>query len=55
MDSSDDNIYIQSILTKKVVLKITEIGKNVQHNLEKKLNSAMKESALQKGLFARIQ
>jgi len=29
---SDDNIYIQSILNKRVVLKITEIGKNVQIN-----------------------
>lgn len=30
-------VYMQSLLTMKVVLKITEIGRNVKENLEKKI------------------
>lgn len=51
MDSSDDNIYIQSILTKKVVLKITEIGKNVQHNLEKKIKFSNEGKCIAEGFI----
>jgi DNA-directed RNA polymerase subunit E'/Rpb7 len=48
---SDDNIYIQSILTKKVVLKITEIGKNVQQNLEKKIKFSIEGKCITEGFI----
>jgi hypothetical protein len=31
-------VYIQSILTMKVILSITEVGKNIKQNLEKTIS-----------------
>ncbi len=34
-------VYLKSILERKVCLNITEIGKNIKNNLEKKLEFSM--------------
>ena len=36
-----NSVYVESLLTRKIALKITEIGKNVKANLTKKLATSM--------------
>ena len=36
-------VYIQSILTMKVILSITEVGKNIKQNLEKTISKKMEK------------
>ena len=44
-------VYIDSLLTKKVVLTITEIGKNIKDNLQKKLANSMEGKCIEEGFI----
>ena len=44
-------VYIKSQLTRKIVLPITEIGKNVKQNLEKKLMSQIEGRCIPEGFI----
>ena len=44
-------VYIDSLLTKKVVLTITEIGKNIKENLQKKLANLMEGKCIEEGFI----
>jgi len=44
-------VYIKSILTQKVILHITEIGKNIKQNLEKKLVSLNEGKCIVEGFI----
>lgn len=44
-------VYIKSVLTKKVVLSITEIGKNIKQNLEKKIVSQTEGRCIAEGFI----
>jgi DNA-directed RNA polymerase subunit E'/Rpb7 len=44
-------VYIKSQLTRKIVLSITEIGKNVKQNLEKKLMSQIEGRCIPEGFI----
>jgi len=48
---TDYGIYIKSILTKKIPLKITEIGKNVKGNLTKKIVSSIEGKCIIEGFI----
>lgn len=43
--------YIKSLLTKKVILTITEIGKNIKQNLEDKIVSLMEGKCIEEGFI----
>lgn len=42
-------VYVDSLLSKKVVLKITEIGKNIKQNLEKKIKNSIEGKCITEG------
>jgi DNA-directed RNA polymerase subunit E'/Rpb7 len=44
-------VYIQSLLTMKVYLSITEIGKNIKSNLEKKIQSKTEGRCIAEGFI----
>lgn len=44
-------VYIDSLLTKKVVLTITEIGKNIKENLRRKLAVLMEGKCIEEGFI----
>lgn len=44
-------VYIDSLLTKKVVLTITEIGKNIKENLQRKLATSMEGKCIEEGFI----
>ena len=44
-------VYIKSILTQKVILHITEVGKNIKQNLEKKLVSLNEGKCIVEGFI----
>jgi DNA-directed RNA polymerase subunit E'/Rpb7 len=44
-------VYIDSVLTKKVVLSITEIGKNIKENIHKKVASSMEGKCIEEGFI----
>lgn len=44
-------VYIDSLLTKKVVLTITEIGKNIKENLRRKLSVLMEGKCIEEGFI----
>lgn len=44
-------VYIDSLLTKKVVLTITEIGKNIKENLQRKLAASMEGKCIEEGFI----
>ena len=44
-------VYIMSMLSKKVVLKITEIGKNIKQNLEKKIKYGIEGKCIAEGFI----
>jgi DNA-directed RNA polymerase subunit E'/Rpb7 len=44
-------VYIQSLLTKKVILSINEVGKNLRQNLEKKLSKTMEGKCIKEGFI----
>ena len=43
--------YIKSLLTKKIILKITEIGKNIKQNLEDKIVSIVEGKCIEEGFI----
>jgi|UniRef100_A0A6C0B5D6 DNA-directed RNA polymerase subunit E'/Rpb7 len=45
------DVYIKSLLTKKITLKITEIGKNVKANLTKKIVSGIEGKCIIEGFI----
>ena len=42
-------VYVNSVLVKKVVLKITEIGNNIKQNLEKKIKLSIEGKCITEG------
>jgi DNA-directed RNA polymerase subunit E'/Rpb7 len=44
-------VYIDSLLTKKVILSITEIGKNIKENLQRKLSDSMEGKCIEEGFI----
>lgn len=42
-------VYIDSLLTKKIVLSITEIGKNIKENLQKKIAYSIEGKCIEEG------
>ena len=44
-------VYIQSILTMKVILSITEVGKNIKQNLEKTISSKTEGKCIAEGFI----
>lgn len=44
-------VYIDSLLTKKVTLTITEIGKNIRENLQKKIAYSMEGKCIEEGFI----
>lgn len=44
-------VYVNSMLSKKVTLSITEIGKNVKHNLEKKIKYSIEGRCISEGFI----
>lgn len=44
-------VYIDSLLTKKVILTITEIGKNIKENLQRKLSASMEGKCIEEGFI----
>jgi DNA-directed RNA polymerase subunit E'/Rpb7 len=44
-------VYIDSILTKKIVLSITEIGKNIKENILKKIASFIEGKCIEEGFI----
>lgn len=51
-DKKEYGVYINSMLSKKVVLKITEIGKNIKQNLKKKIKYSIEGKCIVRDLFA---
>ena len=50
-DKKEYGVYINSMLSKKVVLKITEIGKNIKQNLEKKIKYSIEGKCIAEGFI----
>ena len=50
-DKKEYGVYINSMLSKKVVLKITEIGKNIKQNLEKKIKYSIEGKCVAEGFI----
>ena len=46
---SEYGVYIKSLLTKKIALKITEVGKNVKGNLTKKIIASIEGKCIVEG------
>jgi DNA-directed RNA polymerase subunit E'/Rpb7 len=46
-----NNPYIESLLSRKVVLKITDIGKNVKDNLEKRIQHTVEGKCVDEGFI----
>lgn len=44
-------VYMKSLLTMKVILSITEIGKNLKQNLEKKITSKIEGRCIKEGFI----
>jgi len=44
-------VYTDAMLTKKILLNITEIGKNVKENLQKKISSTMEGKCIEEGFI----
>lgn len=44
-------VYIKSLLTKRVILSITEIGKNIKQNLEQKISSSIEGKCIEEGFI----
>lgn len=44
-------VYIDSLLTKKVILAITEIGKNIKENLQRKLSNSLEGKCIEEGFI----
>lgn len=44
-------VYIKSLLTKRVVLSITEIGKNIKQNLEQKISTSIEGKCIEEGFI----
>jgi hypothetical protein len=44
-------VYTDSLLTKKVILNITEIGRNIKENLQKKLSNTMEGKCIEEGFI----
>lgn len=44
-------VYIDSVLTKKVVLSIVEIGKNIKENLQRKIAKSMEGKCIEEGFI----
>ena len=44
-------VYIDSMLTKKVILSIVEIGKNIKENIHKKLSNQMEGKCIEEGFI----
>lgn len=44
-------VYVNSMLSKKVTLSIVEIGKNVKHNLEKKIKYSIEGRCISEGFI----
>ena len=42
-------VYIDSLLTKKIILSITEIGKNIKENLQRKLSNSIEGKCIEEG------
>ena len=45
------DVYIKSVLTMKIILSITEIGKNIKQNLEKKIISIIEGRCIKEGFI----
>ena len=50
-EKKEYGVYINSMLSKKVVLKITEIGKNIKQNLEKKIKLNIEGKCIAEGFI----
>jgi len=50
-EKKEYSVYIMSMLSKKVVLKITEIGKNIKQNLEKKIKYGIEGKCIAEGFI----
>ena len=50
-EKKEYGVYINSMLSKKVVLKITEIGKNIKQNLEKKIKMNIEGKCIAEGFI----
>ena len=44
-------VYIKSLLTKRVILSITEIGKNIKQNLEQKISTSIEGKCIEEGFI----
>jgi len=44
-------VYIPSVLTRRVYLKINEVGKNLKHNLEEKIKSSAEGKCIVEGFI----
>jgi DNA-directed RNA polymerase subunit E'/Rpb7 len=44
-------VYIDSMLTKKIILSITEIGRNIKENIQKKLSTQMEAKCIEEGFI----
>ena len=51
MDNGIRGVYMPSLLTAKVVLKITEIGRNVKENLERKIVQRVEGRCIKEGFI----
>lgn len=50
-EKKEYGVYIMSLLSKKVVLKITEIGKNIKQNLERKIKYSIEGKCITEGFI----
>jgi hypothetical protein len=44
-------VYTDCLLTKKIVLKITEVGKNIKENLQKKISMTIEGKCIEEGFI----
>lgn len=51
MEQNKNNIYHRSVLTRRVVLKITEVGKDLRQNLERKINKEIEGKCVEEGFI----
>ena len=50
-EKKEYGVYIASMLSKRVVLKITEIGKNIKQNLERKIKYSIEGKCIAEGFI----
>ncbi len=50
-EKKEYGVYINSMLSKRVVLKITEIGQKLKHNLEKKIKNSIEGKCITEGFI----